>query len=268
MLFPNGRWLLCWPTHYGVKYQINPWMDVKRQPHLTRAQSQWQQLHHTLLRLGAWIEYVEPVPTQPDLVFTANAGLVKGKKFIPARFKFKERQGEEPIFRKWFEDEGYEILECTKGSFEGEGDALFSGAAQETIFIGYGFRTDRAVVEEVGSLLQLKNAVACELTDSRFYHIDTCFCPLNESQAFYFPGAFSKESVERMKKHIELFPVTAADAEKFACNAVVLGNQVVLPAECHETEKLLRKLGYEPFGVELSEYLKAGGSAKCLSLRI
>ena len=268
MLFPNGNWLLCSPTYYGVKYQINPWMDVKRQPHLTVAQSQWQELHHTLLRLGAWIEYVEPAPAHPDLVFTANAGLVKGKKFVPARFKFKERQGEEPIFRKWFAEDGYDIVECKQGSFEGEGDALFSDSSQETLFVGHGFRTDLPVVEELKSLLNLKNVIACELIDSRFYHLDTCFCPINKNQALYFPGAFKPDSIARMKQHIDLLPITPGDAEKFACNAVVLGKQVVLPAQCAETEKLLKSLGYESFGVELGEFLKAGGSAKCLSLRI
>ena len=198
--FPNGRWLLCRPTYFDVKYKINPWMDTKRQPHLTVAQAQWQELHHTLLRLGAWIEYVDPEQTQPDMVFTANAGLVKGKKFVLSRFKFKERQGEEPGFEAWFRDEEYEVLKVKSGSFEGEGDALFAGSDQNTLFVGYGFRTDRLVVDEIASLLEIKNAIPCQLVDDRFYHIDTCFCPLNEKQALYFPGAFSEESKKSMKK--------------------------------------------------------------------
>lgn len=268
MLFPNGRWLLCRPDFYNVTYQINPWMDVTRAPHLTLAQSQWQELHHTLLRLGAWVEYVEPLKDQPDMVFTANAGLVKGKKFVLSRFKFKERQGEEPAFKAWFQEEGYEVLECKKGSFEGEGDALFSDAERDTLFMGCGFRTDEAVVEEVAGYLGVNTALPCKLVDGRFYHIDTCFAPLNSNQAIFFPGAFTQDSIDRMKKHIELIPVPADDAARFACNAVVLGKQVVLPANCAATEKILKGLGYEPFGVELGEYLKAGGSAKCLTLRL
>jgi N-dimethylarginine dimethylaminohydrolase len=265
MLFPHGKWLLCPPTFFDVTYEINPWMDVDRAPHSVKAASQWKELHHTLIRLGAYVEYIEPTRGNPDLVFTANAGLVKGKKFVLSRFRHKERRGEEPFFDLWFRDRGYHVSKVSTGYFEGEGDSLFVG---ETLFCGYGFRSEAGVYDEVAKCLGIKKKVLCELIDPRFYHLDTCFCPLNESQAIYFPDAFSEESAAAMKQHAELFPVPKKDAEKFVCNAVVLGKDIVLPAGCKSTYKILEDLGYKPYGIELGEFLKGGGSAKCLSLKL
>jgi len=97
-LFPHGRWLLCMPDHYDVRYEINPWMNVERKPDREIALRQWLRLHHLFIRFGAWVEYVDPAPEQPDMVFTANAGLVKGNKVVLSRFKHEERQGEEAFF--------------------------------------------------------------------------------------------------------------------------------------------------------------------------
>jgi N-dimethylarginine dimethylaminohydrolase len=107
-----------------------------------------------------------------------------------------------------------------------------------------------------------------QLQDPRFYHLDTCFCPLNGKRALVFPGAFTKEGLELLGKYTELIPVPEADALQFVCNAVVLGKDVVLPAGCPETYKMLADNGFATHPVELSEFIKAGGAAKCLSLRL
>jgi hypothetical protein len=75
-LFPHGRWLVCRPKDYDVRYQINPWMDLSRLPEKALAGVQWNNLHHHILRLGGWLEYVDHADGWPDMVFTANAGLV------------------------------------------------------------------------------------------------------------------------------------------------------------------------------------------------
>jgi len=264
-LFPIGRWLMCPPEHFDVCYSINPWMNTSVTPDAARARTQWNNLFSTLKGLGAQIDIVKPQPKWPDMVFTANAGLIHGKRCVLTRFRHAERKGEEPFFKAWFEANGYELLSTVGGEFEGEGDALFAG---ETLFAGCGIRTDQRVYDEIASFLGVRNIVYCELINPRFYHLDTCFCPLNSTQALYVEGAFSAESLAEMKEAIELFPVSSADAERFACNSVVLERSVVLPAGCDDTRKLLETLGYVSFPCELDEFKKAGGSAKCLSLRI
>ncbi len=263
-LSPHGRWLLCRPKYFDVTYEINPWMSVQRAPDTSLAQLQWKELDKTLGSLGASLDYIEPEAGHPDLVFTANAGLVRGNKVVLSHFKYPERQGEEPIFHRWFERNGYEV-HTIKEYFEGEGDALFLGS---TLFGGYGFRTDKEAFAPVKKILDIKEVVLCELTDSRFYHLDTCFCPIGPKKALYVPSAFSEASKILMSAHVELLPISEKDALKFACNAVVLGNSIVIPAGCEETKKTLASEGMKVHEVALNEFMKAGGSAKCLSLRI
>ena len=86
------RVLMCPPSHYAIKYEINPWMKVTRPVNPVRARQQWDALHALLLRLGVRVLIVPQKKGCPDMVFTANAGVVYGKVFIPSHFRFPERQ--------------------------------------------------------------------------------------------------------------------------------------------------------------------------------
>jgi N-dimethylarginine dimethylaminohydrolase len=264
-LFLNGRWLVCRPEDYDVRYKINPWMDPGRVPEKQLALNQWKNLHHHLLRLGAWLEYVPHASGLPDMVFTANAGLVDGRDVVLSTFRHKERQGEAAHFRAWFEANGYRVNTVNGAAFEGEGDALFMG---RKLVCGYGFRSDLSAHSQVGALLNVSEVVSVELTDPRFYHLDTCFSPITESTALIYPGAFTSEGLLELEKHADLIRVTEAEALHFVCNAVVLGTSIVLPAQCPDTYALLAKRGFTVYPVELSEFIKAGGAAKCLTLKL
>ncbi len=65
-----------------------------------------------------------------------------------------------------------------------------------------------------------------------------------------------------------LLAVSSTEAARFACNAVVIGRDVVLNTGCPELEANLAALGFTPHSTELGEFIKAGGSAKCLTLRL
>jgi len=262
-LFPHGKILMCPPDYFDVTYSINTWMDVNDKPDRALAIQQWTTLHHTLIRLGAWVECIKPQTGLPDMVFTANGGLAYKGRCVLSRFTHKERKGEEEHFKKYFESVGYKVFDVGNSYFEGEGDAMLAGGK---LFAGYGFRTDRKIYDKIVKFLELDKAVLCELVDERFYHIDTCFCPISDTQAFYYPKAFTEDSIKDMDKEIELFAIEEEDAEKFACNSVVLGKNIVMPVGCNKTQDLLKKLGYETFEVDVSEFLKAGGSAKCMTM--
>lgn len=264
MSLSKSRWLVCPPKFYTISYEINPWMNIAVVPDRSEAELQWQGLHDTFLKLGAQIESVEPLLKQPDMVFTANAGLVRGKNIVLSRFHFDERRGEEAPLKEWFEANGFKVHLVSK-SFEGEGDALF---ADDLLICGYGFRSDEAVFKDVQTYLEVKETLLCELIDPRFYHLDTCFCPLDSGRALIYPPAFSKESLVRLKTRFELIEIPESDATKFACNAVKFGKNIVIPAGCQATEQILATLGYRAFGIKLDEFIKAGGAAKCLCLKL
>jgi N-dimethylarginine dimethylaminohydrolase len=258
--------LMCPPTHYGIEYEINPWMNRARQADHGLATEQWHALHEILVKAGAQTSLLEPVQGLPDLVFTANAGLVYKNRVIVSRFRYSQRQAEEPVFDKWFVEHGYQVEYVPENfSFEGAGDALFCG---DTLWAGYRMRSDAGGHQAIGRLLGVR-VIPVELVDARYYHLDTCFCPLASGLAIYYPHAFDEYGRRALAAGIEdLIPVDTASAERFACNAVVVGKTVITNTGCESLHAELRQRGFCPIATPLDEFVKAGGSAKCLTLRL
>jgi N-dimethylarginine dimethylaminohydrolase len=260
------RILMCPPDYFGIEYEINPWMNVRVGSDAERSQRQWSALEETLRDLGVAVDLIEPVPGLPDLVFTANAGLVHRNLFLSSRFRFGVRQGETAYFEDWARRRGLEVVELPEGChFEGAGDALFCG---ETLFAGYRFRSDVRSHQWVGEYLGVA-VLPMELIDPRFYHLDTCFCPLAPDQALYYPGAFDEYGRSVLRDRIpNLIEVAAEEAISFSCNAVVVGRTVVLNQGAPKLAETLSAAGFAVRLLGFSEFIKSGGSAKCLTLRV
>ncbi len=260
------RILMCPPDHYRIEYEINPWMDRRVGNDPGESARQWRALHDTLVGLGVTVELMDPQPGLPDLVFTANAGLVLGGLFLNSRFRHGVRQGETPHFDRRARSLGFAVETLPPGhNFEGAGDALFCG---ETLFAGYRFRSDARSHQWIGARLGVP-VLPLELVDPRFYHLDTCFCPLSEDAAIYYPGAFDEYGRAVLRGQIStLIEVAAEEAVSFSCNAVVVGRTVVLNDGAPKLARALGGLGFEARPHRLTEFIKAGGSAKCLTLRL
>jgi N-dimethylarginine dimethylaminohydrolase len=258
--------LMCPPDFYGIEYEINPWMSRSRRCDHSLAVQQWRRLRTSLEELGASVFRLPPVPGLPDLVFTANAALICRDLAVLSRFRRPERQGEARHFEKWLSDHGFRIHHLEAGvSFEGAGDALFCG---EVLFAGYRIRSGIRAHQEIGAVLGCR-VIPLELVDARYYHLDTCFCPLAPNIAVYYPWAFDSYARRVLKELIgELIPVSPAEATRFACNAVVIGNTVVTNAGCPLLGRELRNRGFNHIETPLGEFLKSGGAAKCLTLRL
>jgi N-dimethylarginine dimethylaminohydrolase len=260
------RILMCPPDYFGIEYEINPWMSRSRGSSPEPAHRQWRTLYDSLVRLGVAVELLEPQKGLPDLVFTANAGLVFGRRFFTSRFRHEVRARETPYFDAWFAGHGFTVEHLPDGMyFEGAGDALFCGP---TLFAGYRIRSDVHGHQYLATSLE-RHVLPLELVDPRFYHLDTCFCPLAPGEAIYFPPAFDAYGQKVLRTHVpRLWPVPETEAVRFGCNAVVVGKSVIVNTGCDTLAAELTKWGYEPLAVELDEFLKAGGSAKCLTLRL
>ncbi|MDO8643865.1 MAG: amidinotransferase, partial [bacterium] len=138
----------------------------------------------------------------------------------------------------------------------------------ETLFAGYHFRSDIHSHRELAKILNIQ-VLSLELVDRRFYHLDTCFSPLKEGMAFYYPGAFDSYARKVLSAHIpDLIEVSEKEALRFACNAAVMGPHVILNVGCPRIGKELEKRGFKVHATETSEFMKAGGSAQCLTLYI
>lgn len=258
--------LMCPPDFYGVEYEINPWMDTERDVDHRLAKKQWTGLHDLLIELGARISLLTPVAGLPDLVFTANAALIYQQRAILSRFRHEQRQGEEPLDEVWLSQNGFHVERLPDELyFEGAGDALFCG---DTLFAGYRIRSDARGHQQVGEMLD-RRVIPLELVDAYYYHLDTCFCPISTSAAIYFPAAFDEYGRKVIPELIdELIEVEEEEARHFACNAVVVGKTIVTNTGCRQLHHALQRRGFDTAETPLSEFVKAGGSAKCLTLRL
>ena len=257
---------MCPPDFYGIEYEINPWMSRAQGADNARARTQWGELYAALVGLGVAVELLSPQPGLPDLVFTANAGLIFHDRFLSSRFKHEVRAKESPVFEEWFAAHGFTVELLPGTTFhEGAGDALFCG---DTLFAGYRTRSDATAHQWVAGELGVR-CLPLELVSPRFYHLDTCFCPLAPGVALYFPDAFDAYGRRVLEAHVPtLIAVPEPEAYRFGCNAVAVGRAVVHNAGCPGLAAALEAHGYRSVPVELGEFLKAGGSAKCLTLRL
>lgn len=258
------RILMCEPTAYSLQYEINPWMKLGNSPDTSLAAIQWRKLYESITEKGcAEVELVPQADGCPDMVFTANAGLTRGGVALLARFRHPERRVEEPHFRAWFESHGYHVVEPPEDCrFEGEGDALFAGDA---LVAGYLKRSDICSHSWMAEILGME-VLSVELVDDRWYHLDTCFFPVSERTVVYYPGAFDRYGCTVIEQNFDAIHVSEEEALRFACNALSLGRFVILPQGCPLLSRELEARGFQVAAVAMSEFLKAGGAAKCLSL--
>ena len=264
------RFLMCAPDHYDVDYVINPWMEGNiHKSSRDRAVEQWNKLYN-VIKDHAIVDLVEPEKGWPDMVFSANAGLVLGENVVLSRFLHKERQGEEPYFQQWFAENGFNVYTLPKDlPFEGAGDALLDREGR-WLWAGYGFRSELDSHPFLAKWLDIE-VISLRLMDERFYHLDTCFCPLANGYLLYYPGAFDSYSNRVIEMRVapeKRIAIMEADAVNFACNAVNVDSIVIMNKASDGLKSRLAEVGFQVIETPLTEFLKAGGAAKCLTLRV
>ena len=260
------RLLMCPPTEFTVRYEINPWMDASRPVDTALAVTQWEALRASYVAAGHTVETITPLAGMPDMVYAANGATVVGGAAYGARFFVAERREEGPAYLARLAELGFEP-HAAEHVNEGEGDLLVAG---DVLLAGTGWRTERAAHAEASRTLGLP-VVTLELVDARFYHLDTALTVLRDVDGAvdvaYFPGAFSAASQESLQR---LFPdallASEAEATSFALNALSDGERVWLGTGAPPWEERLRARGYTPVPVDVSEILRGGGSVKCCTL--
>lgn len=265
------RYLMCEPTHFGVLYEINPWMHAEVAVDLDRAHAQWEGLVSTLRDAGAEVELVAQGDDVPDMVFTANAGIVNtaaagGPQFVPAHFRFPERQPETEHFARWFDDRGWQVDRLpAELAHEGAGDGLPFG---RVLLSGYRLRSDQAAATHLSRLTGAP-VRSIELVDERLYHVDITFCPLDDRRALAAPmgwDRYGRAVVEALVP--EPLWLTDDEALAFCANSIVVGTNVVMPTVPPRVGRQLEAWGFTVAPCDVSEFLKAGGGCRCLTLAL
>jgi lysine-ketoglutarate reductase/saccharopine dehydrogenase-like protein (TIGR00300 family) len=264
------RILVCPPEFFGVDYVINPWMEGQLgRVDRPLAHAQWNALTESFAR-HASVEEIAPRDGSPDMCFAANAGLTAFGRVIPARFRMPERAEEEEPFTDWFRREGFEVVSLPGDDpFEGEGDALFQ-PGEPLLWAGYGVRSALETHPILGQTFDVE-VVSLRLVDPRFYHLDTCFAPLPGGRLLYYPAAFDERSLRAIERRLpasKRIAVDDEDAVGFACNLLCLDDQLFLNQASSRLQRSLAEWGFETNLHPVSEFLKAGGGVKCLSLSL
>lgn len=264
------HFLMCAPDYYRVDYVINPWMKGNMHSISSYyAGIQWQKLVH-ILNQYASVDLIAPQHRQPDMVFTANAGLILGNTVVLSRFFNEERQGEALYFRRWFLERGYTVLELPNNiPYEGAGDTIYDHEGCK-LWAGYGFRSELSSHTYLSSWLDIE-VLSLRLIDERFYHLDTCFCFLSGGYLLYYPYAlddYSNRLIEMLVPESKRIIVQEIDAINFACNAININQTIVMNKASSELKNHLCAVGFNVIESPLTEFTKAGGSAKCLTLQL
>jgi N-dimethylarginine dimethylaminohydrolase len=272
--------LMTDPKWFDVSYEINPWMrpgvwraDAVR--HQRAARVAFKALVAALRAAGAAVEIIGGAPGLPDMVFAANAAVVLDRRVLVGRFRPAERQGEEARYLAAFralQARGLvdEVAQIAPGLFqEGAGDAIWD-ARRGWFWTGFGQRSDRAASEAIADSFG-RPAVPLELASPRFYHLDTCFCPLSGGEVLYYPPAFTDAALAEIRDRVPADRLIVADdaaASGLCVNAVSIGDTVVMAKAPPGLRRALRARGYRVAEVDLAPFILSGGAAFCLTLRL
>lgn len=258
--------LLCPPTFYDIRYEINPWMDVANPVDKALATEQYNTLTYAYKQLG--IEYDELTPHEdlPDQIYTTDLGHAEGNTFVKASFKYPERQKEADIAEEYFRAKGFDIKTFGPEIFFEGGDFLKCG---NKYFFGHGKRSSKEALPILEEMLDA-NVIGINLPDERFYHLDTCFTPLSEQIALVNKEALATEDLETLGKHFDrLIPTSHADNQMLVCNMLVHEKDLIMgEGVSNELKDELISLGFRIITVPMSEYLKGGGNVHCVSMEV
>jgi len=264
--------VLCPPDYFDVVDVKNPFMagnagKVDRDV----ARHQWEAMRAAFRSAGAEVVELTPLAGCEDMVFCANTAFLgvdaNGEKTcVPGRMTFESRRAEVAPMVEWAASRGYRIADAGEASlrFEGAGDAIWH-PGRRLLWGGYGWRSDPHVYPALAQTLGVP-IIALPLTSSTYYHLDTCFCPVDERTVLLHVPAIAAEGLELVRRAFErVIEVDAEEAQRFACNATAFfGRVVVIDRRAAAIAARLRSLGYDVIEVDTGEFLKSGGSVYCM----
>jgi len=273
MLGWGQRYLMVEPNHFRVDYSINPYMDVHDQPDHGHAREQWLHLVDEIRTAGAQVEELEQRPEAPDMVYAMNLGLVVnravasvlGRHVVLSHMRYAERRLETPAAAAWFSAAGFAeswIGRDGVGAHFEAGDAFAFGDA---LVVGYGPRTEALALKHLAVTLDTR-VRGLRITHPGMYHLDLAFCPLDETRAMLYPGAFDEASASAALRMVpDPLVLTDEEALTFCANSVVIGRRILMPACPDRVRAQLEAWGFEIVLVDVSEFHKGGGSVRCLT---
>ena len=248
--------LMCPPLHYEAAPGEDP----------SAVMAEWRGLYRLLRdELDVQVDLLEPRPDMPMLVMAASGGFVWNDTFIASRFREDSRRFEAEAWENFFLVRGYAMPELPEGCrFEGERDLVVVG---RTMFAGYRSDDDLAAHAAVAKVLG-GEICSLRLSDAWDRPLDTCLCPLGDGGALFHPDAFDPAARKDLEDYVpRLHPVDTDDARRLGCNALVAGQNVVLPQGCRGIAAHLEKTGFQVHHLPVGAFARHASGPKALVLK-
>ncbi len=259
---------MCSPRYFTIAYEINPWMHRENQVNKEKVVKQYNELKKAYQQLGVEVVEIDQNQLLPDMVYTANFGCVEENVFIKANFRYRQRRKEADIAAEFLKKHlGCTVYKIPPGIFfEGQGDLLKNHVRY---FFGHGFRSEKKALPYLQKALSLP-IIDLELINPYFYHLDTCLAPISNDAVIVNPKAFSANSLKKIRQYFSYVIETEdEDNNHMACNLVVVDTTIVVgKGISKKLRNQCKDLGFTVWEIEMGEYLKGGGSVKCVSFEI
>lgn len=260
---------MCAPDWFDVHFLFNPHMRYSERVDRRRAKAQWTRLVRVLEQAGAELEFLEPCEGFGPLVFTADGAFCYRDGDVLVLRNDGVRGDVEPsIYREWFAKRGYRVESAPRDCRLDGGNLvrLPDGNMLAGLKPGASGRGERYL----SRLLRFTcgaSVLGVPLVDEKFLHLDTVVGVLGPQRFLvYADGLRGDLAALTPFAEAEIVDVSADDAARFACNVVVIGDVVVTGPISTDLTRRIGRLGYHVERVDLGEFYKAGGGAKCLTL--
>jgi N-dimethylarginine dimethylaminohydrolase len=254
------------PDHFRIDYVINPYMSTDDQPDPEPTLRQWESLRQAIIDAGGEVQVLAQRPDSPDMVYAMNLGLVAlPHRVALSHLRFEPRRKESLTAAEWFIGHGFDL---SRTGGDGIGPHFESGDAfpfGDSLVVGYGPRTEADALKHLATQWDVR-VRGLRIVHEGMYHLDLPFCPIDSTHALVYPPAFDAASqAELMGIVPEPIVLTDEEAFAFSGNSLVVGDTVIMPACSPRLRQLLTGLGLRIVVLDLSEFHKGGGSARCLT---
>lgn len=260
----NNAMLVSDAAYFRVDYEINPYMHTDMQPDRAAAVAEHEAIVAAHRAAGRRVEYVASAPECPDMVFTANAAVVRGDRAVLGHPP-PERKAEMSYFQDWLISHDYDVVEAPY-PFSGQGDALACG---DLLLAGYGQRTDRRMHAVLARELDYEVVPLCSVSP-RWYDLDLAVAVIEAPHTVaYCPEALDEPSRRRLRGlGVDLIDVSVEEATRFALNLVSDGTTVTMTRGAPQLAAALRARGLRVVELDTTELAKGGGGVRCTALTL
>jgi N-dimethylarginine dimethylaminohydrolase len=252
------------PEYFQIEFMLNIWTDISARVNPEKAHAQWENLLAAYKRFGIPVQVIPPYERAPELPFVGDSIFLYRNKAVSSRFRFTERMPEVAHNREYFMKQGFEVCDLPPGvCYEGNGDSLIWNGK---MLGGCGIRSHAAAYPVIADFFDIE-VIPLELVQP-FYHLDLALFPIDTNTLAYFPGAFTSESAARIESLAQrIIYLDDQEVMRFVANNKKVGDTILFNGNKYpKFEAAVKELGYYVMHINTSEFNKAGGGAKCMTL--